>query len=49
MARQTVTETEMKHKDGKPRRKLVRHRLYQNGEKIDLKKLAARKTLVKRK
>ena len=49
MAQQTVTETEMKHKDGKKRKKLVRTRLYQNGDRIDLKKLAARKTLVKRK
>lgn len=48
MAQQTVTQTEMKHKDGKKRRKLVRNRLYQNGTEIDLKKLAARKTLVRR-
>lgn len=48
MAQQTATQTEMKHKDGKKRRKLVRHRLYQNGQAIDLKKLAARKTLVRR-
>lgn len=48
MAQQTVSSVEMKHKDGKKRRKLVRHRLYQNGEAIDLKKLAARKTLVRR-
>lgn len=48
MAGQKVTNTTLTHKDGKPRKKLVRHRLYQNGNKIDLKKLAARKTLVVR-
>ena len=46
MASQVVTETRMTHKDGKPRKKLVRHRLRQNGKNIDLKKLAARRTLV---
>lgn len=48
MAKQVVTETRMTHKDGKPRKKLTRTRLYQNGKKIDLKKLATRKTLVAR-
>lgn len=48
MASQTVTKTRMTHKDGKPRRRLVRTRLYQNGNKIDLKKLAARRTLAVR-
>ena len=48
MASQKITNTTMTHKDGKPRRKLVRTRLYQNGKKIDLKKLAARRTLVVR-
>lgn len=48
MASQTVTKTRMTHKDGKPRRKLVRTRLYQNGTRIDLKKLAARRTLAVR-
>lgn len=48
MAQQTISSVEMNHKDGKKRRKLVRHRLYQNGQAIDLKRLAARKTLVLR-
>ena len=48
MASQKITNTRMTHKDGKPRKKLVRTRLIQNGKSIDLKKLAARRTLVAR-
>ena len=48
MAKQVVTETRMTHKDGKPRKRLTRTRLYQNGKKVDLRKLAARRTLVAR-
>lgn len=48
MAKQIVTKTKMTHKDGKPRRTLNRTRLYQNGKKVDLRKLAARRTLVVR-
>ena len=46
MAQQTETEIEMTHKDGKKRKRLTRTRLYQNGKRINLKMLAARKTLV---
>ena len=51
MAKQTVTKTEMTHKNpdpNKPRRKLTRTKLKQNGKKIDLSKIAARRTLVVR-
>ena len=45
MASQATNHFEMTHKDGKPRRKLRRERLYQNGERVDLRKLAARRKL----
>ena len=48
MVKQRVTKVNMTHKDGKPRKKLVRTRASANGKPIDLKKLAARRTLVVR-
>ena len=51
MAKQTVTKVEMTHKNPdpkKPKKKLVRRKLRQNGNRIDLSKIAARRTLVVR-
>lgn len=40
MAQQTVKQTKMTHKDGQPRRTLHRTRLKQNGQRVDLRKVA---------
>lgn len=48
MVKQVVKQTRMTHKDGKPRKKLTRLKAKANGKPVDLRKLAARKTLVVR-
>lgn len=48
MAGVKVNTTKMVHKDGKPRRTLKRTRAKINSKPIDLRKLAARRTLVAR-
>ena len=48
MASQSTNHWTATHKSGQPRRVLYRERLTQNGNKYNLKQLAARRTLVKR-
>lgn len=48
MVGQTVTTIKMRHKDGKPRKKLTRLKATANGQPVDLRKLAARRRLVVR-